>query len=63
MFKVWDKVKVQMGIVTHYTTIDCISSSTWLDTYTVVCGNYLMAVSNEHIKICTEREIDNYYSS
>ena len=64
MFKVWDKVKLQIGDTTYYTTIACIGVHFWwVDTYYAVYGTSVMSFSKEQIKMCTEREIDNFFSS
>lgn len=64
MFKVWDKVKIQIGEYICYTTIACIGVPLWwVDTYYAVYGTSVMSFSKEQIKMCTEREIDNYYSN
>lgn len=64
MFKVWDKVKLQIGDTTFYTTIVCIGVPFWwVDTYYAVYGTSVVSFSKEQIKMCTEREIDNYYSN
>ena len=64
LFKVWDKVKFQIGNSTFYTTIACIGTPLWwVDSYYVVYGTSIICFSKEQIKMCTEREIDNYFSS